>query len=213
MLDEALKISLQTQTQFQAVEFSEEAPTADLHLVNAVLDGDDSAFAEIFEKYKRPLIRIVSRFFRDQNEIEEMVQRSFTQAFFSLKKFRGNEENSFPAWLTRIAVNVCYDEFRKRKRRSESFFSELDHQDTAFIESVRNIEAASQERQLSASQLAEKVLSCLNTKDRMAMILVYSGEHSLDEVANAFGISISNLKSRLFRCRNQIKGRFGYLFK
>lgn len=68
------------------------------------------------------------------------------------------------------------------------------------------------EMSLVAIQLAEKVLSTLAARDRMAMTLVYSENYSLNEVADAIGITTSNLKSRLFRCRNQIRTKFGHLF-
>jgi DNA-directed RNA polymerase specialized sigma24 family protein len=45
------------------------------------------------------------------------------------------------------------------------------------------------------------------------MTLVYSQDYSLNEVADILGITTSNLKSRLFRCRNLLKRRFAYLFR
>lgn len=213
MLDEALSINLQSETQLSPIAFSDTRVSTDLVLVRAILAGDEQAFAEIFDRYKRPVTRVVGRFFRDHSEIEEMVQRAFMQAFVSLRKFRGVEENSFGAWMTRIAINVCYDEFRKRKRRSESYLSDLDGEESNFLETIADGRQPSAEQQLSAVQLADKVLGGLDPKDRIAMILVYSEDHSLAEVADLLDVSVSNLKSRLFRCRNQIKGRYGHLFR
>jgi len=105
-------------------------------LVRAVLDGDEHAFAEIFDRHKSIITRVVSRFFRDRSEIEEFVQQAFTKTYFSLDKFRGGRGDSFPAWVTRIAINVCYDEFRRRSRRGESNFSDLDDGEVSFAESV-----------------------------------------------------------------------------
>src|SRR5476651_1778420 len=123
MLDEVLNISLQRDAQFPAIGFTGEVHTPDEQLVQMVLSGDETAFEVIFDRYKRPMTRVVSRFFRERSEIEEFVQQSFTKAYFSLKKFRGGEDRSFAAWMTRIAVNVCYDEFRRRQRKAENLFS------------------------------------------------------------------------------------------
>ncbi|MEQ1923214.1 MAG: sigma-70 family RNA polymerase sigma factor, partial [Pyrinomonadaceae bacterium] len=163
--------------------------------------------------YTRPMTRVVSRFFRERSDIEEFVQQSFTKAYFSLNKYRGGEDNSFPAWITRIAVNVCYDEFRRRGRRGESLVTDLSSDDIDYLETIADGQNPSAERSLVAKQLSEKVLNVLDEQDRIAMILIYSEDYSLGEVAAAIGISTSNLKSRLFRCRNQIKSRFGHLFK
>ena len=210
MLDEVLNIGLQREAQLPAARFSDGSSVTDEDLVRAVLDGDEQAFAEIFEKYKRPVTGVVSRFFRDRSEIEECVQLSFTKTYFSLKDFRGGRGNSFPAWVTRIAVNACYDEFRRRQRRPETRFTEMNDDG---IESVSDGKAATVETSLASTQLAEKILSSLDARDRIAMTLVYSQDYSLNDAADIIGISASNLKSRLFRCRNHIRDRFGHLFE
>ena len=212
MHEEVLNINLQSKAQFSAVVLKDESRVSDEQLVHAVLGGDETAFAEIFERYKRPMTRVVSRFFHDLTDVEECVQQCFTKTYFSLKNYRGGEENSFPAWMTRIAVNVCYDEYRKRGRRSESLFTEMSDAENDYLETVADGRKPSAERSLVASQLSEKVLSGLDPKDRIAMTLVYSEDYTLNEVADAIGITTSNLKSRLFRCRNQIRNRFGHLF-
>jgi RNA polymerase sigma-70 factor (ECF subfamily) len=213
MLEEVLEINLQTKTHFPPVEFTDDAILSDERLVQSVLDGDERAFAEIFDRYRRHVARVASRFFRDRGEVEELVQQSFTRAYFSLKNYRGGAEHSLAAWLTRITVNICYDEFRRRQRRGESLFSEMSDDENDYLETIVDGRKASAESSLVAAQLAEKVLAGLDPKDRIAMMLVYSEDYSLNEVADAIGITTSNLKSRLFRCRNQIKARFGHLFR
>ena len=203
---------MQDEAQFPAIGFSGTSSITDEELVRAVLDGEEQAFAEIFDRHRLLVTRVVGRFFRDRSEIEECVQLSFTKTYFSLKHFRGERDNSLPAWLTRIAVNVCYDEFRRRQRRPESRFSEMDDEGAAFIESISDANAGSAEASLVSAQLAEKILSTLDPRDRIAMTLVYSEDYSLNEAAEIIGISAGNLKSRLFRCRNHIRERFGHFF-
>jgi RNA polymerase sigma-70 factor, ECF subfamily len=212
MLDEVSKTGLQNEAKSSAVGFSEGSQVTDEQLVRAVLDGDEQAFAEIFERYRRLVTSVVGRFFRDRSEIEECVQQSFAKTYFSLKDFRGERGYSFPAWLSRIAVNVCYDEFRRRGRKPESLFTEVDD-GSGFLESVSEDKAVSAERMLVSAQLAKKILSSLDPRDRVAMTLVYSEDYSLNEAADIVGISVGNLKSRLFRCRNHIRKRFGHLFE
>jgi len=212
MLDEVLKAGLRNEAQLPAIEFSDGSQqTTDESLVQSVLTGDEQAFAEIFERHKRLLTGVVGRFFRDREQIEECVQQSFAKIYFSLKDFRGTSDNSFPAWATRIAVNVCYDEFRRRGRRPQSLFSEMEDEST-FLETVPDGTKETAESKLISAQLAERVLSTLDPRDRIAMTLVYSEDYSLSEAAEIIGISTGNLKSRLFRCRNHIKTRFGHLF-
>lgn len=213
MSGEVITSSLQTKVQFPTVEFSDISPVTDERLVEAVLNGDEAAFGEIFERYKRPMTRVVSRFFREKSDVEEFVQQCFTKTYFSLKNYRGGEERSFKAWITRIAVNVCYDEFRRRQRKSESLFTEMSDTENDYLETVVDGRERHAVDSLVASQLAEKMLATLDPQNRLAMTLVYSDDYSLAEVADAIGITPSNLKSRLFRCRNQLKTRFAHLFR
>lgn len=211
MLDEVLKIGLQTKAQYTAVEFTDEVHVSDDVLVQAVLDGDQRAFETIFERYRRPMTRVVGRFFRERSDIEEFVQQCFTKAYFSIKNFRGGD-SSFQAWMTRIAINVCYDEFRRKQRKSENLFAEMSDEENNYIETIADGKAIGTDNSMIASQLVDKVLSTLDADDRLAMTLVYSEDYTLDEAAAVIGISTSSLKSRLFRCRNHIRKRFGHLF-
>lgn len=208
MHDEVLKASLQPSPETPTVPITFSDHVTDEMLVAAVVAGDERSFSEIFERYKRHVTRVVARFFNDRSDIEEFAQQSFTKAYFSLKNYRGGEEKSLPAWLSRIAVNVCYDEFRRRKRKGETTFTDLSDEETSFVETIVDDKARSNEERLITKQLAEKVLDSLDPEDRIAVQLVYSEDLSLAEAAEIIGISTSNLKSRLFRCRNFIQKRF-----
>ena len=209
MLDEVLNISLNTDAQISEFAFNADFPATDEQLVAAILAGDEPAFAEIFDRHKRRVTGVVGKFFREKNDIEEFVQQCFTKAYFSLNKFQGGNARSFPAWITKIAVNVCYDEFRRRQRQNVN----QNETENDFLETVPDGRAISAESTIIAAELAKKILSSLSPEDRVALTMIYSEEYSLEEVAGVMGITTSSLKSRLFRCRNQLKTKFGYLFK
>jgi RNA polymerase sigma-70 factor (ECF subfamily) len=212
MLDEVFSTTLQSEAQLPAIHFSDNDPTSDDRLVELVLIGEETAFAEIFERYKRHVTRTVGRFFVDRNEVEEHLQQTFVKAYTSLKRYRGGEDNSFAAWLTRIAINVCYDEFRRHSRRGQSLFTDMSRDETDYVETIADGRERSAEHSVAARDLAKRIMDGLDPMDRIAMTLVYSEDRSLDEVAETIGITTSNLKSRLFRCRNHIKRRFSHLF-
>jgi len=212
MLEEVLNIRLQTTTEYPAIDLNDEAQVSDERLVRSILSGDQQAFELIFERYTRLVTRVVGRFFRDRAEIEEHVQQAFTKTYFSLKSFKGGHGNSFPAWVTRITVNVCYDEFRRRQRTSSVSTGDSAEQGENAYENIAEAKTTPADASLAAAELADRILASLDARDRVALTLVYSEEYSLAEAADVLGISPSNLKSRLFRCRNLIKQRFGHLF-
>lgn len=211
MLDEVLNISLQTNAKYLGIDVQDAEITSDELLVRQVLAGDEAAFEQIFERYRRMITRVVAKFFREKADIEEAVQQAFTKAYFSLDKFRGGE-SPLKSWLARIAVNVCYDEFRRRQRKNESLFAEMSDEEVEYVETIADGRGVAADNALIAEQLIEKFTLGLKPEDRIAFALVYSQEYTLDEAADVIGITTSNLKSRLFRCRNHIRKRFGHFF-
>lgn len=185
-------------------EIASAQKTDDL-LVKAVLAGDDAAFADLFERYRRLVAHLVSRFFYERGEIEEIVQQSFTKIYFSLKDFRGGREKSLSAWLSKITVNLCYDELRRRQRRPENRFGDLSDDENLTLQRVTQSNIESVENSLIKRDLAEKLLSNLEASDRLALTLFYGEECSVEEVAELVGWTQSNVKTRLFRARNYLR--------
>ncbi|HEV7843777.1 MAG TPA: sigma factor, partial [Pyrinomonadaceae bacterium] len=99
MADSSDPIILEQQPAREGVEPS------DVELVARVRGGDESAFEELFNRHRRRVALIASRFFRQREQIEEIIQESFTKAYFALGDFSNQQEASFAAWVARIAYN------------------------------------------------------------------------------------------------------------
>lgn len=181
------------------------AVAADEQLVKTVLAGDDAAFGILFERYRKLVAHLVSRFFYRREEIEDLIQQSFTKIYFSLKDFRGAREKSFASWLSKITVNACLDELRRLKRRPENRVGDLSDEEILILENAARSDAESAENSLIKRDLAEKLLSNLETSDRLALTLFYGEDCSIEEVARLVGWSPHNVKTRLFRARNYLR--------
>jgi RNA polymerase sigma-70 factor (ECF subfamily) len=212
MIDETIKINPIQSVNLTALKANAPSEVTDAELVKLVLAGDETAFADIFERYRKLVIHLVSRFFRGREEIEDISQQAFTKIYFSLKAFRGGHEKSFSAWASRLTINACYDELRRRGRRSENLFSEFSDEEREYFESIAAEDSGDAERSLVARDLAEKVLSHLDAKERLALTLLHGEDFSVAEVASIVGWSESNVKTRLFRCRNNLRSIFSHLF-
>jgi RNA polymerase sigma-70 factor, ECF subfamily len=201
MIEEAIK-----SFPFQSVNSTEtETIVTDDELVKSVLAGDEIAFELIFERYRRLVVYLVGRFFNQRETIEDITQQVFTKSYFSLKDFRGEHEKSLQSWLSRLTVNVCYDELRKKQRKPENLFSDLSDDDFDYVENLAERNSSSDEKLFVNKDLTEKLLSGLEVEDRLAITLYYAEEHSVSEVAVKLGWSESKLKTRLFRARNYLK--------
>ena len=205
MFDEVIKINLNSSVKLSTQNFNESVVLTDDELVKAVLAGDESAFNLIFERYKKLVIHLVGRFFNQRELIEDISQQTFTRAYFSLKSFRGEQANSLKSWISRLTVNVCYDELRRRQRKPENLFTELSNDETEFIDNLVENVSLDNETSLINKDLAEKLLSGLDAKDRLALTLYHAEDLSVSEVAKLVGWTESNVKIRLFRTRKYLR--------
>lgn len=187
----------------------EEAGTgpSDAELVSSVRAGEEAAFEELFRRHRRRVALIASRFFRHREQIEEVVQESFAKAFFALGEFSNRQAESFGAWLSRIAFNVCYDELRRLKRRPESSLSELNEEEAAWLR-VRALSASESrgvESDAASRELAAKLLSRLSPEDRLVLVMLDVEGLSTAEISEVTGWSVSKVKVRAHRARAHLR--------
>ena len=94
---------------------AEKAPDSDQQLVARVQKGDKRAFDMLVLKYQYKIHAIVSRYIKDFDEVNDVVQEAFIKAYRALGNFRG--ESQFYTWLYRIAVNTAKNYLVARNRR------------------------------------------------------------------------------------------------
>lgn len=175
----------------------------DANLVAAVCDGDESAFELLFERYRRRVGAIAGRFFQQPEQIEEIVQESFTKAYFGLNDFAHYKDDSFAAWLARIAFNSCYDELRRQSRSREPALSEITEAET---QTIRALNSGTDEESIAINRdLAHKLLRLLSAEDRLVLVLLEVEGHSVAEIARLMNWSSPKVKIRAFRARADLR--------
>jgi RNA polymerase sigma-70 factor (ECF subfamily) len=176
-------------------------------LVAAARAGEEAAFAELFTRHKKMVAAIGGRFFARREQIEEIIQTTFYQAYLALGQYQGGQERSFAAWLKRIAVNTCLDELRRVQRRPENLVSDLSEDEAQYLweRAATEGETPNAERQMISRDLATKLLARLAPEDRLALTLLYEDEWSVAEIGALLGWSISKVKGRAHRARQTLQ--------
>ncbi|MGI9106890.1 MAG: RNA polymerase sigma factor [Pyrinomonadaceae bacterium] len=179
----------------------------DVVLVARVRAGDEAAFEELFHRHRRRVALIASRFFHRREEIEEIVQESFTKAYFALEDFSPQPDASFAAWLARIAFNSCYDELRRGKRRPGNAASAVSEEEAAGLKQRLRLQGAegNVESALVARDLAGKLLARLSPEDRLVLVMLDVEGMSIAEIAQSVKWSISKVKVRAHRARASLR--------
>jgi len=181
------------------------AEMSDRFLINSLLAGDEAAFELIFERYKRLVASIAGRFFRQAEQIEEIIQITFSKAYFEIERFRGDNDMSLGSWLGRIAANACLDVLRAQKRKPENLICELTEDESTSLLDFAAHDGGHSEKSHIDRDLAEKLLSKLAAEDRVVLQLLHAEEMSVTEIAEIMNWSRSKVKLRAWRARNALR--------
>ena len=197
--------TLMRQLEGQAEERPVPAEKTDSQLISLALTGENVGFEKIFERYKFFVGTVAGRYFRRPEQIEEVIQISFTKIYFELKNFEFKHDFSFAGWVGRITTNVCLDILRSRKRKPEDLVCELSTDEIEFLLADEPHEQKTPETRLVERDLAEKLMSCLESKDQAIMQMLYEEEMSVGEIAEVTGWSSSKIKIRAYRARKLLR--------
>jgi len=166
--------------------------------VTKALDGDDSAFGLLVEKYQRPVFSLCYRMLGNSKAAEDAAQESFIRAYNHLKRY--DPDRSFATWLLSIASHYCIDQMRKR--RLDTISTDALPAEIIADQNTPNPENEFRSREKEA--MIQKLLNELKPTDRAAIILRYWHQYSEVEIAESLNLSIGAVKSRLFRARQAL---------
>ena len=178
------------------------AERTDAQLVEIVLAGDQSAFESLFDRHKRLVASIASRYLHRPEQIEEIVQIAFAKTYIELHRFRGDHDLSFVGWIARITTNTCLDQLRSRRRKPEDFADDLGGFEVMQLE---NAALRTSEEAVIDRDLANKLLSHVPADDRAMLHMLYAEEMSVADAAAQLGWSVSKTKVRAWRARHSLR--------
>jgi RNA polymerase sigma-70 factor (ECF subfamily) len=177
---------------------------SDQQLVERVQKGDKRAFDLLVLKYQHKIFGLISRFVRDNAEIEDVAQEAFIKAYRALPRFRG--DSAFYTWLYRIAINTAKNHLVSRGRRPPA--SDVDVEDAEYYESgssLRDIE--NPENALYGEELkkvVEDAITQLPEDLRTAVTLREFEGLSYEDIADVMECPVGTVRSRIFRGREAI---------
>jgi len=176
----------------------------DQQLVERVQKGDNRAFDVLVLKYQHRIYSLVTRFIRDPDEVQDVVQEAFIKAYRALPGFRG--ESAFFTWLYRIAINTAKNYLVSRSRRPPG--ADIDVEDAEYLESGAALrDLAGPENQLMTEQLRaviDKAIRALPEDLRTALTLREFEGLSYEEIAEVMRCPVGTVRSRIFRAREAV---------
>lgn len=177
----------------------------DLQLVERVRAGDKQAFGLLVEKYRRKLMRLLSRMVRDNEEIEDIAQETFIKAYRALPQFRGDA--AFYTWLYRIGVNTAKNYLAARGRGMRTVSDHAMNDEDEPDERLMAQDISTPETELLSKQVAiavNQAVDALPEELRQAITLREIEGMSYEEIAEYMACPIGTVRSRIFRAREAI---------
>jgi RNA polymerase sigma-70 factor, ECF subfamily len=184
--------------------------TIDAELVRRFNGGDESAFGEIMSRHQSRIFAAAMGLLHNRADAEEITQDTFVRAHRGLSLFRG--DSSVATWLHRIAVNLARNRywyfFRRRRHATLSLDAALgDEGDTKFSD-LLSTGVPDPSQGSSINEFVAAVDTCmekLEASHRRILLMRTVQDQPYEEIANALGINVGTVKSRIARARERLR--------
>jgi RNA polymerase sigma-70 factor, ECF subfamily len=182
-------------------------------LVAAAKAGDISAFETLVGRYERKIFRLTQNITQNREDAEDAMQEAFLKAFEHLQAFEGNSR--FYTWLVRIAVNQALMKLRKRRPNVVSLDEDVNTGEDMVPRDVEDWGPSPADRyaQTQLSEILSKAIGELDPPFRIVFQLRDIEELSTEETAEALGLSVPAVKSRLLRARLKLRQTLNQYFR
>lgn len=183
-------------------------------LVAQAREGDLQAFTNLVKRYDGKIFRLAMHVTQNREDAEDVLQETFMKAYEHLDQFKG--DSKFYTWIVRIAVNQAL--MKLRRRRTDKTVSMDEQIDTGEDTVVREIAAWDEnpEQRFSREEIGKIMDGAIESLEpiyRSVFVLRDVEDLSTEETADALGLSVPAVKSRLLRARLQLREKLTRVFK
>ena len=181
------------------MEIADYIVAEDRELVGLVLQGDDTAFEYLFNRYRDAIHRLFVQRLGGTNDADDLLQETFIKVFMNLSRY--DSAYTFGQWLYVIARNTFIDYVRRR--RDSIPIDQL----TLGIASASSGGTVTPEQSVINQQQRMRIehhLSRMTPRYRELIELRFFREFSYDEIANKLSLPLGTVKTQIHRAREQL---------
>jgi RNA polymerase sigma-70 factor (ECF subfamily) len=185
-------------------EDASQSSLQDEKYVKKALEGDQRAYQQLTEKYRRPLQYHVTKMVKETEQVEDLVQEAFIKAFKNLDSY--NSSYAFSTWLYRITTNHTIDYLRKKKLRTTSIDKPIKTHEGEMSFELPD-EQAQTDRTIIRKQrkkIITHAIENLPEKYRQVIEMRHIEELSYQEIADKLDLPLGTVKAHIFRAREML---------
>ncbi len=183
-----------------------------------VSDSNTDAFDELVNRYSDKIYRLGLRITNNMSDAEEILQEVFLILVEKLHTFR--KESKFSTWLFRVASNAAYMHIRKDKRHQQNHFSIDDYKpynDSGVLSGVEDKDwSETPDETLLSREGTDAIESAINELPKDYRIVFHMKDIEglkSKEIAEALGLSLPAVKSRVLRARLFLRDKLSDYFQ
>ena len=191
-------------------ELSERLNERSLALMAAVKQGNHGAFTELVQMHQQSVVGTAMRLLGNIEDAHDVAQQVFVRIWKSAVRYEPTAK--FTTWMFTILRNLAFNEYRRRGRHPlqslDADEEEFGHQltDRATV----SPDAAVEHQELEG--LVEEAIAALPENQRLALSLRHQEGMAYEEIAEVLQMSLSAVKSLIFRARQELKDRLKHHF-
>ena len=155
------------------------------------MENIELQFTKMVKEYRKTIYTVCYFYSKDSEEVNDLYQEILINLWKGFEKFRG--ESSLKTWIWRVSLNTCNNQERKKKSSVQTIPLSID------IDLYNDDDVQSKQIQMLYDRINR-----LDVFDR-AIILLWLENMNYQDIADVVGISLSNVTTRLFRIKEQLK--------
>jgi len=179
----------------------------DVALMVRIGAGDPAAFRVLVERHQDAVVGTVAKMLGNPAEAQDISQQVFLRLWRHAKHYR--PEAKFTTYLFTITRNLVFNESRRRRRRKEISSNEYEASSHTQIEANPDRQPDAELLQSELRQAVDAAIAALPEIQRMAVVLRRYEQMPYEEMAVVLGLSVSAVKSLLFRARTSLRESLG----
>lgn len=164
--------------------------------------GDLDAFNQLVAAYQGQVYSLAFRMLGEGASAEDVAQETFISTFRHIRSFRGE---NLRGWLLRIATNACYDHLRAGQRSRSDSLEAIQERDPTWQPASTQESPEEHAVRVELSETLNSVFALLPADQRAVLVLSDVEGLSYEEIAEATGVSLGTVKSRLSRARARVR--------
>lgn len=166
--------------------------------------GDRTAFAAIYERFKGPVMSYLVTLVRDRNLAEELTQETFLKAYRARETYEPKAKVS--TWLWTIAKNSAFDHLAKKKEKPISAYENEEGETSSLLDTLESPLPHAEAALIDEldRRAVEECMAELSTQDRQIVGLRIFSDLSYEEIAERFQLPLGSVKTKLFRAKAKL---------